>query len=125
MSIFNFEGGATDPFYQKITDNTVTDITELDGTNEPIRVALLMVGENAGSTPSLTVEVYDGTTSFYLVSSDGTLWNAKAVSTKQGVRFADGFVVPKGSKVRVTSSDAAGKFDVHGVRILNTPTAPH
>lgn len=121
MSAFVFQGGAADPFYQKITSSTVTDITELDGTDESIRVAWMSVGENNGSTPNLTVEVYDGTTSFYLVSSDGTTWVAKAVTAKQGVRFNDGFVIPKGSKVRVTSSDGSGRFDVQGVRLLNAP----
>ncbi len=119
MSVVTFEGGSPDGFYQKITGNTVTDITELVATDAPIFVARMSVGETLNAASALTVEVYDGTTSFYLASTDGTCWNAKAVAAKQGVRFFDGFVIPPGSKVRVTSGNASGGFDVEGRRLLD------
>jgi hypothetical protein len=121
MSVFSFEGGAGDPILIKITSSTVTDI--VDATSQVARVVWLAVGENNGGTPNLTVEIYDATTSFYLTSG-GSLWNAKAMTAKQGVLFDDGYVIPIGSKLRVTSSDASGRMDVTGIYILETPTAP-
>ena len=119
MSVFNFQGGAADPIIKKITANTVTDI--VDATLGAVRVPWFAVGENNGGTPNLTVEIYDGTTSFYLTAAS-LLWNARAMTAKQGVLFDAGYVIPLGSKLRVTSSDASGRMDVTGVTILNAPT---
>jgi hypothetical protein len=120
VSVVTFEGNEPVGFYQKITGSSVTDITDLVTGTAPIFVARMSVGETAGAASTLTVEVYDGTNSFYLTSTDGTCWNAKAVTAKQGVRFFDGFVIPPGSKVRVTSSSGSGGFDVEGMKLLDT-----
>jgi hypothetical protein len=120
MSVFSFEGGAGDPILIKITANTVTDI--IDATTEAVRIPWFAVGENNGGTPNLTVEIYDATLSYYLPSG-GFIWKAKAMTAYQAVVFNEGYVIPVGSKLRVTSSDASGRMDVTGISILNTPTA--
>lgn len=96
----------------KVTSNSVTDI--IDAAASAVLVPWLQVNENAGSTPNLTVEIYNSTTSYYLGAS-GSTWVAKAVTAKQSLLFTD-IVVPRGWKLRVTSSDAAGKFDVVGMK---------
>ena len=115
MSVFQLDISDGIAFYQKITGNTVTDITDLVATDGPISVGRMAIGETLNAASALTVEVYDGTNSHYLVSTDGTCWNAKAVTGKQGVRFFDGFIIPKNSRLRVTSGNASGGFDVEGV----------
>jgi len=116
---FQFVAIGALPIQQKITANTATTI--VDGTNNAVIVPWFEVNENAGATPNLTVDIYDGTNTFY-PGSDGldgntaTTFRAKAVTANQSVRFSAGYVIQKGSKLRVTSSDAAGKFDVIGLR---------
>lgn len=96
----------------KVTSSSAKDI--VDAAASAVLVPWLQVNENAGATPNLTVELYDGTTSYYL-GAGGATWVAKAVTAKQSLLFED-IVVPRGWKLRVTSSDAAGKFDVVGMK---------
>lgn len=103
----------------KVTGNTATTI--VSGAAAPVDpsswlVAKLQVNENNGSTPNLTVDLYDvaNTTAYYL-GAGGSAWVAKAVTAKQSIEFTD-IVVPAGWLLRVTSSDAAGRFDVVGVK---------
>lgn len=111
MSLFNLPLGSVEEIAAKITNGTATIV--VDGTDQAWYVPWLAIGENAGGTPNLTVDLYDGTTAYYQVAA-GALWTAKQVTAKQGVIFYDLFV-PKTWVLRVTSSDAAGKFDVTGV----------
>ena len=97
---------------EKVTSNAVT--TVVDAASSALYVPWLQVSETNGGTPNLSVELYDGTTSYYLGASSST-WKAKAVTAKQSVTFYD-LVVPRGWQVRVTSSDVAGNFDAVGVR---------
>lgn len=115
MTVFQIPGGNATAIAKKITSSTVTDI--VDAANGQVAVFWFEVAENSGSTPNLTVELYDvaNTTSYYLVSG-GVAWVAKAVTAKQGIVFSEGYIVPQGWKLRVTSSDASGKFDVTGLR---------
>lgn len=117
MSVFLFNDGRATNLAKKITGNTVVDL--VDGTTGQVNVPWFRVSENNGSTPNLTVELYDvaNTTSYYLGDATGATWVAKAVTAKQSVAFTDGYVVPLGWKLRITSSDAAGKFDVTGMKI--------
>ncbi len=117
MSVFQFDATAGAVEINKaITANTVTTI--VDATDKTIFVAWFQVNETAaGTTPNLTVDIYDGTNTRYLGGTDGSTWNALAVAAKQSVRFTDGYVIPKGSLLRVTSSNASGLFHVHGVAI--------
>lgn len=104
-----------DVIAQKIIGSTAVDI--VDATDAPWSVPWLTVSENASpaSTPALTVELYDGTNSYYL-GSGGSLWKAKALTNGQTVTFDLGYLVPLGWKLRVTSGDAAGKMEVSGIK---------
>lgn len=81
----------------------------------PLFVPWFAVGENNGGTPNLTVVLTDGTTTVYLIG-EGAAWNAKAMTAKQGILFDDGYVVPAGWSIKVTSSDASGHMDITGVK---------
>lgn len=116
MSSFQVSIAGTEEIAAKITASTVT--TVVDGTSNGWIIPWMSVGENNGSTPNLTVELYDGTTSYYL-QADGFTWVAKAVTAKQSLGFDD-LVVPLGWKIRVTSSDASGRFDVVGIKVRRT-----
>lgn len=112
MTTFHTNAGGWEPIAVKISNSTVTDI--VDGTAEAWQISWLSVGENNNSTPNVTVELYDGTTSIYLVA-DGYCWNAQAMTGRMGISFDD-IVVPIGSKLRVKSSDASGRLDVTGIK---------
>jgi hypothetical protein len=106
---FNITGGAlSSPTPVKITSSSVTDVYTA---TQATRVLSITCCENAGSTPNLTIEKYDGTTSYYL---------RKAVAMTAGTAFIynEPFELPAGWKIRVTSSDASGKIDAH-VSIIN------
>ena len=115
MSVFQFIANAPFPIKVRITGNTATTIA--DATNNALFVPWFQVSEHAGSTATLTVDVYDGTNAVYLGDDSGLTWNAKAVTALTSYRFGQGLVIPKGSLLRVTSGDAAGKFHVHGVYV--------
>lgn len=112
MSVFQFDARGALPIKVKVTANTVTTI--VDATNSAMIVPWFEVNENTGAgTHNLTVDINDGTSTFYL-GTGATIYNAKAVTGGLSLPFTQGYVIPKGSKLRVTSSDAAGKFDVNG-----------
>lgn len=96
-------GGAMDSLDFKITGNTAVAV--FTATKRTV-ITSLVITENAGSTPNLTVDRYDvaHTTAYYLR-------NALAVTAKQTVTFNEPMVLKAGWSLRVTSSDAAGKFD--------------
>jgi len=100
MTDFSVLAGISE--YGKISNNTTTTIyTASIGTT---RVRSVICCENAGSTPNLTLEVNDGTNSYY---------KRKAVAMTAGSEtiFNEPFYVPQGWTVKITSSDAAGKID--------------
>lgn len=115
---FAFNDGRATLIATKITSGAVT--TVLDGTDPTkggqIAIPWFQINENAGSTPNLTVELFDGTNSFYL-GTGGVEWRARAVTAGQSITFGDGYILPNKWKLRVTSSDAAGKFTVLGLKI--------
>lgn len=117
MSVFRFDSVSALPIVVRVTSSTVTTIA--DATNQQVTVPWFEVNQTDGSTPNLTVDLYDGTNTTYVGDDLGSAWNAKAMTAKQSVKFTQGIVVPKGSKLRVTSSDAAGKMHVVGVQVLN------
>lgn len=117
MSVFRFNAEKPQAILKKITANTAT--TVVDATNNVKWVPWFEVNENAGSTPNLTVTITDGTTSYYPAGESGVgngrvIYVAKAVTANLSLRFAEGYVIPKSFSLKVTSSDAAGKFDVIG-----------
>lgn len=115
MSVFQFISNAPFPIKVRVTANTATTIVSAAGNT--IFVPWFQVNENAGSTPNLTVDIYDGTNAVYVGSDGGVTWNAKAVAAYTSYFFTQGLVIPKGSLLRVTSSDAAGKFHVNGIYV--------
>jgi hypothetical protein len=116
-AIFNLDAGRLVTLATKITTGTVTTVVDATDPLKGGQVAVpwFQVNENAGSTPNLTVELFDGTTSYYL-GTGGVEWRAKAMSAGQSVTFSDGYIVPNGWRLRITSSDAAGKMDVIGMK---------
>jgi hypothetical protein len=110
--VFIYPGGGVFPIAAKITGSSA--VTIVDATDSIVIVPKLQVNENAGGTQTIKVEITDGTTHLYL-GSGGSTWNAKAVTAYQSIEFAD-IHIPKGWALKVTSSDASGKFDVLGTR---------
>lgn len=115
MSVFQFAATQALEINVPITASTATTI--VDAANSAQLVVWFEVNENNGSTPNLTVDIYDGTNTRYLASDDGATFVARAVAAKSSQKFTQGYVVPKGSALRVTSSDASGRFHVHGMTV--------
>lgn len=113
MSLFRNDVGMAEEITVKITAATATTI--VDGTDNAWLVPWVQVNENAGGTQTLTVDLYDGTTSYCLGAANFT-WKAKAVTAALSLSFYD-IVVPKGWTLRVTSNNASGQFDVVGVKV--------
>lgn len=97
----------------RVTASTATTI--VDATDTVLFVPWFQVNEINGGTHNLTVDVYDGANAVYLGDDAGASWNAKAVTAKASYAFTQGLIIPKGSKLRVTSSDASGYFHVQGI----------
>lgn len=104
-------------FATTLSANTATVV--IDATNAPVTVTDFEINEAGGGTQNLTVELYDGTNSRYLSDDAGTTWKAKAVTAYKGYKFTRVVVVDKGSKLRITSSDASGNFHVVGNKLPN------
>jgi len=114
-STFSFPSNKPLPVAVRVTGNTATTI--VDGTNEAFFVPWFEVNENNGSTPALTVDLYDGTNPHYLGHDEGTVvWNARTVVAWSSYKFTAGYIVPIGWKLRVTSNDASGRFHVLGIK---------
>lgn len=119
MSSFQSSFAGAQEIAVKITNSTVTDI--VDGSDGGWNIPWMSVGCNSAATPNLTVELYDvaNTTSYYL-SADGYCWNVRAIPEEKFAISFDDVVVPKGWKIRVTSSNASGLFDVTGIKVSRT-----
>jgi hypothetical protein len=87
--------------FGKLTGNTATAIFTADSATF---IRSIQVCENAGSTPNLTIDIFDGTTA-YLKR------RALAVTAGTEILYTNEFMLPQGWSIRLTSSDAAGKFD--------------
>lgn len=109
MSSFTQPFGPPTPIKFKLTTTAATAIA--GHASYATRVAWFQCTEITGATPNLTIEIYDGTTSFYLR-------NAKAMTAKEEVLKDQGFTLDPGSFLRVTAS-AANQVDVVGMAALN------
>lgn len=100
---FNINGGAIVTNRVKLTGNTVTTIF---AATQRTTILGIIATENNGGTPNLSLEVYDGTNSFYL---------RKAVAMVAGtaVIFNEPFELQAGYSIRATSSDGSGHVDCH------------
>lgn len=113
MSLFQNDVGMAEEIAVKITGSTATTI--VDGSLNAWLVPWVQVNENAGGTQTLTVDLYDGTTS-YCLGAANAVWKAKTVTAALSLTFYD-IVVPKGWTLRVTSNHASGQFDVVGTKV--------
>lgn len=112
MSNIQFVGGAIDTKKTKITTTAVTAVTAVS-TNRTT-VASISCCEIAGNTPNLSVEIYNGTTSYFLQS-------AKQMTARATVVFDQGYLLAVGETIRVTAS-VANSVDVIITYVL--PTNP-
>lgn len=116
MTVFQVPIGGLEEFATKLSNSTVTTIVDGDdGIDGAWYVPWFQANEDAGGTPALTVDLYDGTTA-YLLGAAGVVYSAKALTAGQSVTFGEGYVVPKGWKLRAKSGDAAGKVTLVGTR---------
>lgn len=114
MTLYQFPLNAVEEIAVRITNGTPAII--VDGTDGAWDVPWFQVNENNGSTPTVTVDYYDGTTARYFGAA-GVVYRAKALTAGQSVLFDNGIFVPKGTQIRVTVTvDAAGHVDVIGVK---------
>lgn len=114
--LFNVPVSQPLPINVVVSGNTVTTI--VDATDSQITVPWFEVNEHTGGTQTLTVDIIDAATVVtYLGDDAGATWNAKAVTAKASYKFTKGYVIPKGGKLRLTSSDASGKFHVVGIQL--------
>lgn len=87
----------------KLTGNTATAIYTAD--RGATRINSITACENSGATPSLTLEAYDGTSSYYI---------RRVVALVAGVQvvYSTPFTLPHNWSIRATSSNASGLIDV-------------
>lgn len=119
MSLFQIIGTGAMELRGAIANNSATSILSATTTTGVLFVPWFQVNEHNGGTHNLTVDIHDGTNARFLGSDAGSTWNAKALTAKQAVLFTLGYVIPVGSSLRLTSSDASGYLHYHGV-VLRT-----
>lgn len=121
MSSFNVSlDGATEIAVQVSGTSPVVIVDGTDGAGTSTgawSVPWVSVGETAGATPNVTVDLYDADGVAHPLSADGYCWTAKAIAAKQAISFDD-VIVPTGWKLRVTSS--AGGLSVTGIASKRT-----
>lgn len=110
MSVF-FQGQTADPIAIKLTTTGATIIA--GSADNKTLVDWVQFTEIAGATPTLTIDIYDGTTTVYLR-------NALAMTAKQEVLKTHGISLNKGQYLRATAS-AANQIDVTGAKVLVRP----
>jgi len=95
---FTLTGGS---ILTKATKLTTTSATVLYGGSGIKRTVILSViaTEIAGATPTLTLELFDGTTSYYLR-------NALAMTAKQTLIFNEPLALQSGWSLRATAGTA-------------------
>lgn len=103
MSAVSFEGGVAGIRPKKLTGTGATDIVA--ETNRCL-VKKVYVTEISGNTPNFSLEVYDGTTSYYLM-------NTKPMTARQTLEWDD-IPLEAGWKLRATAG-TADRIDVIAV----------
>ncbi|UYQ70967.1 hypothetical protein OF122_12955 [Pelagibacterium flavum] len=100
---FTFPVGSVITAKVKLTGNTATTLVDADTG----RVTILSIDatETQGGTPNLTIDVTDGTTTWFKR-------NAAAMTAKGSVTYDDVFILDNGETLRATSSDASGDIDI-------------
>lgn len=105
---FQVIGGTVEDIAFKLTVNTPVVIA--GDAKSAVRVYWFQCTEIAGSTPTLSVEKYDGTLSYYLR-------HAVALAANGSYFFDAGLWLPPGSFLRVTAG-TANQIDVVGLKSL-------
>jgi len=100
---FNINGGSVVTTRVKLTDSTATTIFTAKSRTTVLSVTAT---ENNGGTPNLTIDIYDGTTAYYLRK-------ATAMTAGTAYTYSEPFELPVGWSIRATSSDASGHVDAH------------
>lgn len=100
---FNINGGAIVTTRVKLSGNSVT---ALFAATSRTTILSIIATENNGGTPTLTLDVYDGTNSF-------ALRHAVAMVAGTAAIFSEPFELQAGYSIRATSSDASGHVDCH------------
>lgn len=113
---FTLAGGAVDKIREKIT--VTTPVVVAGSADYQVGVVWFQCNEIGGATPSLTVEIYDASTSTsYYLGINGTTYRAKALVMAQSVFFEAGIVLNPNEFLRITVS-AADQVDVVGLSLL-------
>lgn len=100
---YTVQGGALLPERYKLTTTSAT--TLIDPDKSGVLLLSIVAVEIAGATPTLTLDIYDGTTTYYLQ-------NAVAMTAKQRLQIDLLIPLKVGEKLRATAS-AANQIDVH------------
>jgi hypothetical protein len=100
---YTVQGGALLPKRVKLTTTSAT--TLLDPDKSGALLLSIVAVEIAGATPTLTLDIYDGTTTYYLQ-------NAVAMTAKQRLQIDILVPLKVGEKLRATAS-AADQIDIH------------
>lgn len=100
---YTVNGGALLPKRFKLDSTNVTTIYDADKSSA-LLLSIIAVEIN-GSTPTLTLDIYDGTTAYYLQ-------NAVAMTARQRLQIDILVPLKVGEKLRATAS-AANQIDIH------------
>lgn len=92
---------AKETVFGKLTGSSVTTIFTAPSATY---IRSITAAENSGGAVNLTIDIYDGTNAYH---------RRRAVSVAAGteVVYNEPFMLPQGWLIRMTSADAAGKFD--------------
>lgn len=107
MSGYQAEGGSWEPRRAKIT---TTDVTTIVATGEARALANLRIANLTGSTPSVTVAVFDGTSRYYLRYQEAIAANGTIEITDKALNKSDSVEV----------SISANSVDVYATIITAT-----
>lgn len=115
VGVFSYPGSTVEDFGVKLIGTSPVAIA--GNATAAMQVPWFACTEITGGTPNLTVEIFDGTTSFYLR-------NAKAMVAKETYIFDSGIWLNPGTFLRVTAS-VGNQIDVVGLRSLpNAQSGP-
>ena len=109
---YTVNGGTVLTKAVKLTTTSATDILTASGKT---LIVAIYAAEIAGATPSLTIEKYDGTTSYYLR-------NAKAMTARELLELNVLLNLSHGEKLRATAS-AADQIDIWVAYLVADKTA--
>lgn len=83
----------------KATKLTTTSVTDIYTATKRTTILSVVASEIAGATPDFSLELYDGTTSYYIYST-------KAMTADTPIIFNEPFVLNNGWKLRATAGTA-------------------